>query len=131
MNYLVKDYRFTNDEAEILIDQAVPTNIRSVLLHGKASYRNVKSDSVGNATILIPYTQVDTEEADITANIILNGKTADRLSTRKTATSTTADKHEVDDIATFIERKFNYLSEIMEKGFHKLAAKFKPIGKYC
>ena len=102
MNYLVKDYRFTNDEAEILIDQAVPTNIRSVLLHGKASYRNVKSDSVGNATILIPYTQVDTEEDDITANMILNGKTADRLSTKKTATSTTADKHEVDDIATFI-----------------------------
>ena len=36
VNYLVKDYRFTNDEAETLIDQAVQTNVtRSVFLTGK------------------------------------------------------------------------------------------------
>ena len=29
--------------------------------------------------------------------------------------NTTADKHEVDDITTFIERKSNDLSQIMEK----------------
>ena len=44
MNYLVKDYSFTNDEAETLIDQAVQTNvIRSVLFNRKPSNRIVKS----------------------------------------------------------------------------------------
>ena len=34
VNYLVKDYRFANDEVEILIDQAIHTNvIRSVLFN--------------------------------------------------------------------------------------------------
>ena len=41
------------------------------------------------------------------------------LSTRKTATNTTADKHEVDDITIFGERKFNDLNQIMEKRLHK------------
>ena len=118
---MVKDYRCTNDEEEILIDQAVQTNIiRSVLFNGKTSYRIVKSDSVGYATILIPDTQMDKEKDDITANAILHNKSADSSSTRETATNTIADKHEVDDITTFIEIKFNHLSEIMEKRLHKL-----------
>ena len=59
------------------------------------------------------------------------------LSKRKTATNTTADKHEVDDITIFGERKFNDLNQIMEKRLHKLEdqiiglQKFKPIGKCC
>ena len=45
VNYLVKEYSFTNDEVETLIDQAVQTNvIRSVSFNGKTSYRIVKSD---------------------------------------------------------------------------------------
>ena len=63
VNYLVKDYRFANDEAEILIDQAIHTNvIRSVLFNAKTFYRVVKSDSVGDVTILVPDSQVDIEE---------------------------------------------------------------------
>ena len=42
------------------------------------------------------------------------------MSTGETATNTTADKHEVDDVTTFIERKFNNLSQIMEKRLQKL-----------
>ena len=34
--------------------------------------------------------------------------------------NTKTDKHEVDDITTFIERKSNDLSQIMEKRLHKL-----------
>ena len=40
VNYLVKGYRFSNDEAEILIVDGVKANgIKSVLFNGKASYR--------------------------------------------------------------------------------------------
>ena len=121
VNYLVKDYSFTNDKAQTLIDQAVQTNvIKSVLFNGKPSCRTVKSDSFDDATILFPYTQVDTEQDDINAKNIIHDETADNLSTRETATNTTADKHEVDDVTTFIERKFNNLSQIMEKRLQKL-----------
>ena len=73
VNYLVKDYRFTNYEAEMLIDQAVQTNIvRLVLYNGKTSYRIVKSDSFGDATMLVHDTQLDTEEDDITGNTIIH-----------------------------------------------------------
>ena len=80
-----------------------------MLFKGETSYRTAKSDSVSDATILVP-------EDDSTIN---RNKTADGLSTRETATNTTAGKHEIDDITTFIERKFNYLSEIMEKSLYK------------
>ena len=121
VNYLVQDYHFTNDEAEILIDQAVQMNIIGlVLFNGKTSYKILKADSAGYATILVPDTQVDKEEHDITANNIIYNETTGSLSTRQTLTNTTVDKHEVDDITNFIERKFNYLSEIMEKMLHKL-----------
>ena len=121
VNYLVKDYHFTNDEAEILIDQAVQMNIiRLMLFNGKISHKILKADSVGYATILAPDTQVDKEKDDITANNIIYNETTGSLSTRQILTNTTVDKHEVDDITNFIERKFNYLSEIMEKMLHKL-----------
>ena len=94
--------------------------IRSVLLNGKISYRIVKSDSFGDATILLSDTQVDIEQNDITANTIIDNETADNLSLREIATNTTADKHELDDITTFIGRKFNALSQVMEKRPHKL-----------
>ena len=89
-----------------------------MLFNGKTFYRIVKSDSFDDATILLPDTQVDTEEDDITANTIIHNETADNLSTRETAINTTADKHEADDITTFIGRKF--MSQIMEKKLHKL-----------
>ena len=41
----------------------------------------------------------------------------------ETATNTAADKHEVNDIATFTVKKLNDLSEIMEKGSTKLRIK--------
>ena len=75
VNYLVKDYCFINDEVEILIHQAVLTNIfRSVLSKRKTSYRIVKSGSVSDDTILVPDTQADTVEDNITANTIRHNK---------------------------------------------------------
>ena len=44
VHYLVKDYSFSNDEAEILIIHAVRANaIKSVIFNGKASYRIVNT----------------------------------------------------------------------------------------
>ena len=52
VNYLVKDYRFSNDETEILIVDAVKANaIKSVIFNGKTSYRIVKTDYVSDATV--------------------------------------------------------------------------------
>ena len=76
-----------------------------MLINGKTSYRIVKLDSVGNTTILVPDTQVHAEEDRVTANTIIHNETADRLSTRETATNTKTDKCEVDDITTFMEKK--------------------------
>ena len=67
----------------------------------------INLDSVGDANILVPDTQVDTEEDDITANTIIHNETADSLSMRETPANTTADKHEVGGITTFMKRKFN------------------------
>ena len=89
VNYLVKDYRFTI--------------IRSALFNAK-TFR-LKSDLVGDATILVPNPQVDTEEVDISANTIIHNETIDSLSTRETARNTIAEVPEVDDITTFIKRE--------------------------
>ena len=97
-----------------MIDQAVQTNvIRSVLFNGKTSYRIVKSDGFDDATILLPDTQVDTAK-DITANTIITMKmqiTCQPGKLQQTLQQFLYHQHEVDDIRTFIERKFNDLSQ--------------------
>ena len=104
-----------------MIGQAVQTNvIRSVLFNRKTYYKIAESDSFEDAIILLPNTQGDTEEDDITGNTIIHNDSSDNLSTRETATNTAADKHEVNDIATFTEKKLNDLSEIMEKRLQKV-----------
>ena len=56
-----------------MIDQPVQTNIiRSVLFKVKTSYRIVKSDSVGDAAILVHDTQADFEENYTTAKTIIH-----------------------------------------------------------
>ena len=60
---LVKDYRFSNDEAEILIVDAVKANaIKSVIFNGKKSYRIVKTNNVSDAAVLFPDTQEEAPE---------------------------------------------------------------------
>ena len=54
---MVKDYGFSNDEAEILIVDAVKANaIKSVMFNGKTSDRIVKTDNLSDATVLFPDT---------------------------------------------------------------------------
>ena len=50
---MVKDYSFSNDEAEIVIVDAVKANaIKSVIFNRKASYRIVKTDNVSDSYFL-------------------------------------------------------------------------------
>ena len=58
VHYLVKDFGFSNDEAEILIVDAVEANaIKSGIFNGKTSCRIVKTDNVSDATVLFLDTQ--------------------------------------------------------------------------
>ena len=89
VHYLVKDYSFSNDEAEILIVDAVKANaIKSVIFNGKTSYRIVKTDNVSDATVLFPDTKEKTPE-DITTEDAISLDETDVITTaRDTATNT-------------------------------------------
>ena len=116
VHYLVKDYGFSNDEAEILIADTVKANaIKSVIFNGKTSYRIVKTDNVSDATVLFPDTQEETPEDITTEDTIIPDETDVITTTRDTATNTISNEQEVDDVSALIERKFNDLSDKVEK----------------
>ena len=62
-SFLVKDYEYSPELAENLIDETVQANIiKSIMFNGKISYRVVKTGPVDDATILVPDMQVDNSE---------------------------------------------------------------------
>ena len=108
---MVKDYSFSNNEAEILIADAVKANtIKSVIFNGKTSYRIVKTDHVSDATVLFPDTQEKAPDDITTEDAIILDETDTITTTRDTATNTISNKQEVDDVSASIERKFSDLS---------------------
>ena len=113
-HYLVKDYRFSNNEAEILIADVVKANtIKSVIFNGKTSYRIVRTDNVSDATVLFLDTQEKTPEDVTTEDAIILHETDAITKTR--GTDTISNEQEVDDVSAPIERKFNDLSDKLEK----------------
>ena len=119
VHYLVKDYAFWNNEAEVLIVDAVKANtIKSVVFNGKTSYRIVKTDNVSDATVLFPYIQKETPEDITTKDTIILDETEVITTTRDTATNTISNEKEVHDVSAIIERKFNNLSDKVEKRLH-------------
>ena len=113
-HYLVKDYRFSNNEAEILIADVVKANtIKSVIFNGKTSYRIVRTDNVSDATVLFLDTQEKTPEDVTTEDAIILHETDAITKTR--GTDTISNEQEVDDVSAPIERKFNDLSDKVEK----------------
>ena len=116
VHYLVKDCSFSNDEAKILIVDAVKANaIKSVMFNGKTSYRIVKTDNVSDATVLLSDTQEKTPEVITTEDAIIPNKTDAIATIRDNATNTKSNEQEVDDVWKLIERKFNDLSDKVEK----------------
>ena len=62
-SFLVKDYEYSPELAENVIDKAVQANIvKSIMFNGKISYRIVKTNSVDDVTISVSNTQVDNSE---------------------------------------------------------------------
>ena len=128
VNYLVKDYSFSNDEAEILIVDAVKANtIKSVLFNGKTSHRIVKTNNVSNATILFSDTEEETPEDITTEDTITLDKTEFITSTRDTAANTKPNEQKVDDVYTHWE-KVNDLSDKVEERLHNIEDQ-KQFGK--
>ena len=116
VHYLVKDYAFWNDEAEVLLVDAVKANtIKSVVFNGKTSYRIVKTDNVSDATVLFPDIQKETPEDITNKDTIILDETEVITTARDTATNTISNEQEVDDVSALIERKFNDLSDKVEK----------------
>ena len=121
VNYLVKCYRFLNDEAGILIVDAVKANaIKSVIFNVKTSYRIVKTDNDSDATVLFPDIQEETPEYITIKNTIIFDETEASSSTRDTATNAISNKQEVDDVSSLIGRNFNDLSDKVEKRLHNI-----------
>ena len=56
--FSLKDFNCDCEDAIKLIDEALAVNIiKSVIFNGKAAYRIVRADSVGDDTVLVPDTQ--------------------------------------------------------------------------
>ena len=135
VHYLVKDYGFSNDEAEILIADPVKANaIKSVIFNGKTSYRIVKTDNVSDATVLFSDTQEETPEDITTENAIVLDETDVITTTRDTATNTISSGKDVDNVSAPTERKLHDLGDKVEKRLHNIEDQIigmKPIGKQC
>ena len=57
-HFSLKDFNCDCEDAIKLIDEALAVNIiKSVIFNGKAAYRIVRADSVGDDTVLVPDTQ--------------------------------------------------------------------------
>ena len=130
---MVKDYSFSDDEAEILTEDVVKANaIKSVIFSGKTSYRITKTDHVSDATVLFLDTQEETPEDVTTEDTIILDETEQGIkiyhnklsqlitTTRDTATNNISNDQEVDDASALIVRKFNDLSDKVEKGLHDI-----------
>ena len=118
---MVKYYRFSNDEAEILIVDAVKASaIKSEIFNGKTSCRIVKTDNDSDAMVLFPNTQEETPEYITIKDTITLDETEASTSTRDTATNTISNKQELDDVSTLIGREFNDLSNKVEKRLHNI-----------
>ena len=85
--------------------------VKSVILNGKTLY-------VINATVLYLHTQEKTPENITSKGTVILDETEVSISTRDTTTNTLPSEQEVSDVSTLIERKFNDLSDKVEKRLH-------------
>ena len=116
VHYLVKGYSFSNNEAEILIVDAVRVNaMKSAIFNGKTSYRIVKTDNVSDAMVLFPDTKEKTPEDITTEYPVILDETDVITTKRDTATNTISNEQKVDDASALIGKRFNDLSDKVEK----------------
>ena len=80
----------------------------------------MKTDNVSDATVLFPGTQEETPEDITTKNTNISDETEVITTTSGTATNTISNEQEVDDVLALIGRKFNDLSDKVEKRLHNI-----------
>ena len=76
--------------------------------------------NVSDATVLFPDTQEKTPEDITTEDTIILDETEAGTSARDTVTNTIPNEQELDDVLILIERKFNDLSDKVEKRLHNI-----------
>ena len=80
----------------------------------------MKTDNASDATVLFPETQEETPEDITRKDTIILDETEISILTRDTASNTIPNEQEVTDVSTLIERKFNDLSDEVEKSLHNI-----------
>ena len=101
-SFLANHYEYSPDRAENLIDEAAQANIvKSIIFNGKISYRIVKTDSVDDAAISVPDTQVDNseDERNNANTIFLEENTTNIL------------EKQGENVSALIDKKFSSLTE--------------------
>ena len=78
----------------------------------------MEANCAGDATVLVPDTQEETDDIVTGDTIILNEPEVS-ISTKDTATNTLQDIQEV-DVSKIIERKFDILNNNIERRLHKI-----------
>ena len=110
-SFLAYHYEYSLDLAENLIAEAVQANIvKSTMFNGKISYRIVKTDSVDEAAISVPDTQVDNseDERNDANTLFLEENTTNIL------------EKQGENVSALIDKKFSSLTEYIEKRFYIL-----------
>ena len=107
INYLSKDYGYSKESANKVIEKAVKGNVvRIVLFNGNNSYRIVEN---GENTMIVPETQLnDTQLNDADATEARNA-----LAIEETVVGTPAHMLN-DEIISTLEKKFEAFSESIE-----------------
>ena len=115
INYLSKDYGYSKESANKVIEKAVKGNVvRIVLFNGNNSYRIVEN---GENTMIVPETQLnDTQLNDADATEARNA-----LAIEETVVGTPAHMLN-DEIISTLEKKFEAFSESIESGLFNIEA---------
>ena len=128
MNFLVKDYECSPEIAENIIEEVVEANIvKSIIFNGKKSYRVVKTDSIDDATILVPDTQTrnseDERTNDDTNTIFRKDDDTNTIFPEESTTENNIVEKREESISILIENKFSSLTQSIEKRFHNIEDK--------
>ena len=119
INYLSKDYGYSKESANKVIEKAVKGNVvRIVLFNGNNSYRIVEN---GENTMIVPETQLnDTQlnDADTREDI---SEERNALTIEETIVGTPAHMLN-DEIISTLEKKFEAFSESIESGLFNIEA---------
>ena len=102
-HFLLKDFICDCEDTIKLTDEALAANIiKPVIFNGKAAYRIVRADSVGDDTVLVPETQdIDGNNEYVSTDFLEESLT----SQLESLTLPEHQKRDDDNISTIIENK--------------------------